>query len=399
VVERALANNADIDIAIARVREARANAKFAEAQMAPLSTIGISGGQARTVVLGKGVTALAGQPQVNISYDLDLFGRLRDASASAQAALVASAAGRDTVMLAVASTAAAGYIGLLGLDARLGVSRATLVARADALHFARRRAEAGYTSRLELQQAQAEYDAAEQLVPAAELAVSRAENSLSVLLGNTPHAIENRGTLADLAIPTIPAGLPSALLRRRPDVAAAESQLVATDRSLDSARAAMLPSVALTGMLGAALSTAFANPVSLFAAGGSVFSPLLDGGRLRSQADAAAARRDEAAYAYRKVALTAFREVEDGLVSLDRLAQEDVAARHQVTALREALRIASNRYREGYSPYLDQIDAQRGLLAAQLVAVQIESDRLIAAVALYQALGGGWGAQATGVSR
>ncbi|CAG9166561.1 Outer membrane protein OprM [Cupriavidus pampae] len=390
LVERAMTRNVDLELAVARVEEARAAASVALAQTAPQVTIGINGGKARTVVLGKGVTAWAGQPQVNIAYDLDLFGRLASANDAARATLLASAAGRDAVALAVASTTAIAYFALRGLDARLEIARATLVARADALRFAQRRADAGYTSRLELQQAQAEYEAARQLVPSAELAVSHAENALSVLLGDVPGSIARGKVLEDLDVPRIPAGLPSDLLRRRPDVAAAEAMLVASDSTLDAARAAMLPNVALTGSLGVALSTAFVNPVSLFSLGGTILSPLLDGGRLRAQSEVAAARRDQAAFAYRKVALTAFREVEDNLVSLDRLAEEEVAQRHQVDALREALRLASNRYREGYSPYLDQIDAQRGLLAAQLVAVQIQSDRLTTAIALYQALGGGW---------
>lgn len=390
LVTRALEQNADVEMAIARVAEARATVRIALALTAPQVTGAINGGRAKSVVLGKGVTAWAGQPQLNVAFDFDVFGRAASEQASARAALGASEASRDAVTLAVASTTAASYITLRGLDARLDISRATLAARAEALRFATRRAEAGYTSRLELQQAKAEFEAARQLVPAAELAVSRAENALCILLGETPHPIARGKPLDDLAVPAVPEGLPSTLLRRRPDVAAAEAQVVASDATLDAARAAMLPSVALTGSLGLALSTAFVNPVSLFATGASVLSPILDGSRLRSQSDAAAARRDQAALAYRKVALTAFREVEDGLVTLARLNEEGAAARNEVEALRDALKLAANRYREGYSPYLDQIDAQRGLLAAQLVSVQLQSERLVAAVVLYQAMGGGW---------
>ncbi|WP_457349526.1 efflux transporter outer membrane subunit [Sphingomonas sp. UYP23] len=390
LVKRALAHNPDIDVAASRVAEARALARLARAQQAPLVTVGAGAGEARTVVLGQGVDALAAAPQASASYDLDLFGRLSQASASARATLLATQDARDAVALAVASTAASGYIALLGLDERVVTTRSTLDARADALALARRRAKAGYTSQLELAQAEAEYRAAEQLVPAAELAVTRQENALSILVGDPPRAIDRGARLAALRTPAIPDGLPASLLRRRPDIASAEATLVATDRTLDSSRAALLPNISLTGSGGLALSTALANPITLFSAGASILSPLFDGGRLRAQVDASAARRDQAAFSYKRTALGAFREVEDGLATFDRLGEQQVAVSQQVTALQTSLRISTNRYREGYAPYLDQLDAQRGLLTAQLVAIQIETDRLNAVVTLYQAMGGGW---------
>lgn len=390
LVEQALARNTDIAIAATRVEEARALARLAQAQQLPSATIGAGAGESRTVVLGRGVDAFAGSPQASISYDLDLFHRLSSASASARASLLAASDTQASVALAVASTTASSYIALLGLDARLATTRATLASRADALRLARRRAETGYTSRLELAQAQSEYDAAAQLVPVAELAISRQENALSIMVGDTPGAIERGPGLDALTTPAIPEGLPADVLRKRPDIAAAEAALVASDRSLDSARAALLPNVSLTGSGGVALSTALSNPISLFAFGGSILSPLFDGGRLRSQADAVTARRDQAAFAYRRTVLTAFREVEDGLAAVDRLGVQRKLVDDQVAALTETLRFATNRYREGYAPYLDQIDAQRNLLATQLVAIQVETDRLNAVVTLYQAMGGGW---------
>lgn len=392
LVERALAQNTDLALAASRVDEARALARLARAQQAPLATAGISGGEARTVVLGRGVDALAGSPQVAISYDLDLFGRLSQASTSARASLLAAQGARDAMALAVASTTASSYIALLGLDARLATIRATLDARAEALRIARRRASLGYTSQLELQQAQSEYQATAQLVAPAELAITRQENALNLLVGEASTAVARGVGLDALTAPPIPAGLPSSLLRRRPDVASAEASLVAGDRTLDSARAALMPNLSLTGSAGWALSSALNDPITLFSLGGSLLAPPLDGGRLKAQAAAAAARRDQAAFIYRRTALTAFREVEDGLASVDRLDAQQVAIDSQIVALRETLRLAANRYREGYAPYLDQLDAQRGLLAAQLVSVQARTDRLVALVTLYQAMGGGWDA-------
>jgi outer membrane protein, multidrug efflux system len=294
------------------------------------------------------------------------------------------------VKLAVASSAAAGYIGLRSLDARLAVVRDTVTARAESLRVAQRRAQQGYATQLELEQAEAEYHATEQLVPALQLAIARQENGLSALLGENPRAIERGIALAALTIPSVPTMLPAELLRRRPDLAQAEQQIVAADRSLDSARAAFLPSIRLGASGGYVDSTLIQDPVGIFSIGGSILAPLFEGGRLRAQADTAAARRDQAAYSYRKVALNSFREVEDALAAVQRTSEQELVLRQQRDALARALLQATNRYRAGYSSYLEQLDAQRGLLSADLSLVQANNDRLSAAVSLFQALGGGW---------
>jgi len=391
LVVRALANSPDLGSAAARVEEARAAVRLTRAQQAPLVSAGVPLSDGQTVSpLGRPSDAIGVQPLVQASYDLDLFGRLRQASAAARAQALASEGARDTVRLAIAAGVASGYITLRALDRRLGVARDTLAARSEALRIARRRATTGYTSNLELRQAEGEYHAAEQLVPQAQLLIARQENALSVLIGDAPGPIARGLPLERLLPPAIPDGLPADLLRRRPDLFQAEQALVATDRSLDSARAAMLPGLSLTGSAGVVLSTALANPIGVFSIGGSVLSPIFDAGRLRAQADAAVARRDAAAFAYRRTALTAFREVDDSLAGVLRSGQQATALAAQRAALAGALRNASNRYRAGYSSYIDQLDAQRGLLNAELTLIQAQADRLTAYVTLYQALGGGW---------
>lgn len=388
---RALAANPDLAVAAARIAEARAQFRLARAQLTPQVTGSAPETAGQTLSpFGTPSDALGAQPGIQISYDLDLFGRLRQASRAAQAQLLASQGARDTVRLGIVSSVATGYITLRALDRRLDVARQTLVARADGLGIARRRAETGYTSNLERRQAEAEYRATEQLVPQAQLAIARQENALALLLGETPGAIPRGLSLDRLSAPAIPDGLPADLLRRRPDLFQAEQVLVAADRSLDSSRAALLPNIALTGSAGIVLSTALADPVGVFSIGGSLLSPIFDGGRLRAQADAAAARRDQAAFAYRRTALIAFREVDDSLAGVLRSGQQAMALDGQRAALAGALRNATNRYRAGYSTYLDQLDAQRGLLSAELSLVQARADRLNAYVALYQAFGGGW---------
>ena len=400
LVERALGNNPDVEIAASRIEEARAAAALARAQLSPQIGGTVPETQGQTLSpLGTPSRAFATQPAITASFDLDLFGRLRLASRAARAQLLASEGARDTLRLATIAGTASGYITLRALDERLAIARQTLAARADALRIARRRYETGYSSRLEYRQAEAEYAATAQLVPAAELAISRQENALSLLTGDAPRAIPRGLPLNQLARPPIPDGLPADLLRRRPDLFQAEQTLVAADLTLDSQRAAFLPNLALTGSAGVVLSTALSEPVGLFSLGASVLAPIFDAGRLRAQADIATARRNQAAFAYRRTALTAFREVDDALAGVRLTAEQASDLEQQTAAAQGALQNASNRYRAGYSAYIEQLDAQRNLLSAELALVQARADRLTSYVALYHAMGGGWSraeADATG---
>ena len=391
LVARALANNVDIAVAASRVEEARAAEALARAQLSPQVGGTLPETQGQTLSpFGTPSQAVGFQPALSASYDLDLFGRLRQASRAARAQLLASEGARDTVRLATAASTASGYVTLRALDQRLAIARDTLAARAEALRIARRRFEAGYSSRLEYRQAQAEYAATAQLVPAAELAIARQENALALLTGDPPRAIPRGLPLDRLAAPAIPDGLPAGLLRRRPDLFQAEQALVAADRTLDSQRAAFLPNLSLTGSAGLVLSTALADPVGVFSIGASVLAPIFDGGRLRAQQGVAVARRDQAAFVYRRAALVAFREVDDALAGVGRTGEQAEDLAEQATAARGALANATSRYRAGYSSYLEQLDAQRSLLTAELSLVQAEADRLTSHVALYQAMGGGW---------
>ncbi|WP_184648719.1 efflux transporter outer membrane subunit [Sphingopyxis sp. JAI128] len=391
LVERALANNSDIGVAAARVREARANVALARAQTLPAIDATLGGGRSRSVnPFGQPGEQNFAQPQVQVAYEVDLFGRLDDQKAAARDQYFASEAAHDAVRLSVAAAAAANYVTLRGLDARLEVARATVEARAESLRIAKSRVGSGYSPKLELEQAQAEYDATAQIVPQIELAIARTEDALSLLVGDTPRAIGRGDTLAALTVPPVPDGLPSELLRRRPDVAQAEYQLAATDRNLAAARKRFLPQLRLTSAAGAAFSTLLADPVTIWSVGGSILAPIFQGGRLTAQADVAGAQRDQAAFAYRRTALTAFREVEDALAAVRLIDRQMLFARSQRDALAEGLRLATNRYREGYSPYLEQLDAQRGLLGAELSLIQLRAEALSARIQLFQAMGGGW---------
>jgi len=392
LVETALANNTDLAITAARVEEARYGYQTAEGALLPSLNASGAGAYSRSIssVTGRPVTQTAGEADLPLSYELDLSGRLRNTSKAALASLQTSGYAREATRLSVAGTVASGYITLRALDERLALLKDTLTTREQALSAARRRADTGYSPRLELQQAQAEYNTAQQLIPVVELAIRRQEDTLSLLLGDNPHAIERGADLGHLAMPAVPVSLPSDLLRNRPDVAQAEAQIVAADRSLDVARGAFMPTIRLTASGGYASSDLLPHGYDVFSLGGNIVQPLFQGGRLKAQAGAAASRRDQAAHAYKKAALNAFREVEDSLAAVDKINAQQVILTDQTTVLAEAYRLASNRYKAGYSPYLEQIDAQRTLLAAQLNLIQTQADHLNAVVGLYQALGGGF---------
>jgi NodT family efflux transporter outer membrane factor (OMF) lipoprotein len=332
-----------------------------------------------------------GEPAVTMSFDADLFGRLSSISAAAQASLLATRAAQVDVHLMVAATAAREWFTLRALDARLATLQATLEARAQTVRLVRRRFDVGYAAQLDVAQAEAEYRSAQQQIPMTELAISRTENALCLLLGRSPGPIDRGDPSLQPTLPLIPATVPASLLRRRPDIVESEEQLVAADRALDASRAAFMPDLQLSANFGRVASSLLTNgPYDLFSVGASVLAPIFDAGRLQAQQDGTAARRNAAAFTYRKTVLAAFSQVEDALSGTQRLEQQLEALGKQKDALESSLAIATSRYKAGYSPFLDQLDAQRSLLSVQLALAQTRADQLNAYVTLFQALGGGW---------
>lgn len=391
LVRQALAYNTDIHSAVARMAEVHALYRLAQEQMEAHASVQVDGArQSAPSAVGKQLIQNPRQWQFVSAYEADLFGRLAHSSAAAHASLLATVAAQQTVQMSVAASVASGYLHLQALDQRLLILKQTLAARDAALHVARRRAQQGYSAQLEQAQAEAESQAAAQQIFPLELAIRRQEHALSVLLGEAPHAIVRSVRAAAAAWPVVPAGLPSSLLRRRPDLVQAEMQLVAADQSLGAARDAFLPSVRLTLAGGYADSDVIAHPIKLFQLGGSVLAPIFERARLQSQMDGATARRDQAAFAYRKAVLTALREVEDALAAIAASSAQEQQLCAQRAAQARLHAMASQRYRAGYAAYLEQIDAQRGLLAVELSLLQAQDERRLATVALIQSLGGGW---------
>jgi NodT family efflux transporter outer membrane factor (OMF) lipoprotein len=398
LVHRALARNGDVRVALSRLQEFQARIRVADSAREPSLTASVSPGRARAIGgLGFPVeaTSLAGNLQA--SYELDLFGKLAKASAAARADLQTQQALAAATALAVAANTASGYLNLRGLDAQLALAKATLVSRERSLALAKRQFDVGYSSRLDWAQAQAEYHATAAAVPQLERSIGQQENALAVLVGSSPGTaggtIARGAPLDQLRVPVIDAGLPSSLLRRRPDVVQAELAAVAADASLAVARDQMLPSIRLnasTGLQAYSLTQLLNAPYLLWGVGGSVLAPIFEGGRLEAQADIAASLRDRALLGYETVVRNAFADADNALSAVSRLDAQLAETLLRQQAASEVLRVAHRRYANGYASYLEELDAQRTAFATDQAVLQLRTAALAARVDLFRALGGGW---------
>lgn len=391
LVEAALQHNTDVLLASSRVDIAREQINLSRASLLPSldAVLGVGRSQELGVLGISRSTAV--QPGLQLSYEVDVWGRLRRLREAADVQYQASQAERDTVRLAVASTTARAYVSLLSLDMQRYVTLETVESRLQSLRLAEDLAEMGYSSELELTQAQSEYEAAAQLLPQIGQAIAEQENALRLLTGQLPGPIERGGDLLALALPPLPGALPSELLRRRPDIRQAELVLAASDLNLDAQRDRFLPQVQLSASVGRLYVNALDfDPVRVWDIGASVLAPLFSGGRLEAGVAVATAQRDQAAYAYRASALNAFAEVENALSAVQNSAEQIRRLTARRETLARSLAIAEDRYRSGYSSYLAALDAQRNLFNTELAAVQAREAQLNALISLYQALGGGW---------
>ena len=396
LVSEALAGSPDLAIATERVRQAEAQVRVAGASLFPTIDLGL-GTSSRSASDNRGSTTTnATSATLSASYELDLWGKNRAGVRSAQSSLQATAYDRDAARLTLISGVATSYFETLSLRGRLAVGRENLAIAERVRDLVAARVRNGANSALDL----ARQEATVLTQRAALLPLEQQERqtlaALAVLIGRVPEGFDVKATgLADLSVPAINPGLPAELLVRRPDLASAEAQLAASNADLAAARAALLPSIQLTGSAG----TASAALLS-FASGGTstigialaLLQPIFDGGRLRGQKSIAESRERELVEAYRKTILAAFKDVEDALVAASRQSQQETLQQQVQAQAREALRLAEIRYREGVDDLLTVLDAQRTLFNAQDQLAQLRLNRLGAAVSLYKALGGGWNA-------
>ena len=401
LVAAALERNADVRFAVARIEEADANLRVANAAFLPEIDLGGNANRTRfstTTVLPAppGIPAVRNDVRLALgtSFELDFWGRLRRSVESVRAQLLATRYAKDVVALTLQGLTAQAYFALRSLDAQVIVTRETMLTREDALAYVRSRAKGGVASELEVAQAEgARADIATQLK---DLELQRAliEHQLATLTGRLDLVVAV-GDLRTLPMPPLPpSGLPSALLERRPDIQQAEQQLVSANAQIGVAKAAMFPTISLTGFAGgesATLSTLLSNRDSgIWSIGFGLNLPIFDAGRYRALTDAAVARQHQAVASYQKAVETGFREVADALASVRQTASAEGDYQASVDAARRALRLSRLRYEAGYSPFLEVLDAQRTANASELAALRNRQSLLSATVDLMKALGGGW---------
>ncbi len=402
LVASALERNADVRMAVARIEEADANLREAGAAFLPEIDLGASGSRSRissrtATPLPPGTATVRNNVRLTAStaFELDFWGRLRRALEAARAQSLASHYAKDVVTLTLAGLTSQAYFSLRSLEAQIAVARETLATRDETLDMVRKRVQGGIASGLEASQAEvARADAATQLKDL-QRQRSLAEHQLGTLTGRLDLALPASSN-ALLALPTPPTprtGLPSALLERRPDIRQAEQQLVSANAQIGVARAAMLPTISLTGSYGGesqALARLLESGSRIWSIGFGLTLPIFDWGRLAARSDAAEARARQALAAYQKAAETAFREVADALTNVEQAAASERDLQDRAASARNALRLARLRYEAGYSAYLEVLDAQRSANEAELAVVRNRQTRLSASVDLMKALGGGW---------
>ncbi|MRS88808.1 efflux transporter outer membrane subunit [Enterobacteriaceae bacterium RIT714] len=394
-VDQALQNNSDVLIARERVNEYQARVYAADGSLFPSLDASAGGTRARSqsAATGLPVYSTLYKGSLTASYDVDIWGVNRSTSNAAQASLDAQKAAAAAADLTVASSVASGYVTLLSLDEQLRVTRSTLKSREEAFNLAKRQFETGYSSRLELMQSDSELRSTRAQIPLLQHQIAQQENALSLLVGTNPAGLPRNPHFESVTPLTLPSQLPSSLLNRRPDIVQAQRQLIATDATLAASRASLLPSIDLTAtgsIQDRTLSDLLDNPLQLWSVGGSILAPLLNRQALNAQVDISQSQRNQALYSYEKTVRNAFREVNDSLDAIARYQEQLTELSAQQDVAQETLRIAQNRYRNGYSSYLDVLDAQRTLFSVQTNVVQVKNNLLLAQIDLYKALGGGW---------
>ncbi|MCU5775344.1 efflux transporter outer membrane subunit [Erwiniaceae bacterium BAC15a-03b] len=398
LVEQALRNNPDILTARSRVVQYRAQLRATQGDNFPTLDAGVNASRARTIsaATGQPIQSTTFQGVLQSSYEVDIWGARSSSIGAANYSLAAQQAAASAAELTVASSVASGYLTLCALDEQLRVTESTLATRENSLNLAQRQYESGYTSRLEWVQAASEYQTAKAQIPQLQHQISEQENALSILVGMNPREIARASDFNQIKPQPLPAVMPSQLLQRRPDIVQAQRQLLAADKTLQSSQAKLLPSLNLTAsgtLQSSVLHQLVDNPFRLWSVGGSVLAPLLNREALTAQVDVSMAERNQALYNYEKVVRSAFSEVNNDVDAIQRSQQQLAELEKQQEIVSEALRIARNRYQNGYASYLDELDAQRTLFSTQLSVVQLKNSLLLAQIDLYRALGGGWNQQ------
>ena len=401
LVRAAIVQNYDVRLAVARINAARANVGLARSDQFPqivgsldaTTSRGSSNGQFGPTAGGR--TRTIGNVFLNLlSFELDVWGRKRQQTKAARAELRASEEDRKAVLTTVVGDVAAGYFSLLELDSELDIAKRTLVTREESLRLIKLRQQNGLSTALDVRQAEELVYQASKTIPDTERLIGQTENQLSFLTGANPGSI-TRGQPLDKqeTLPTVPTGLPSSLLERRPDIRAAEENLAARNALVSVAKKAFFPSISLTGLLGFQsdqLSSLFTGPSRAWTFVPQITQPIFTGGRLKSNLKFAKADQEFAVVQYQQTIQNAFREVSDALIQYRKIREVRTQQELLVATLQDRSRLAHLRYEGGVDTLLNALDSDRELFNAEVDLTAAKRDELLSLVQLYKALGGGW---------
>lgn len=402
LIQEALAHNYDLREAVARIDAARANLGITRSEQFPTivaSADVINQRQSRSSAFDLPEPIKRdrsfGSVLLNLlTFEIDIWGRLRKQTAAARFDLLATEEARKAVITTLVSDVATAYFGLRELDFELDISRRTLISREESLRLIQLRQQRGVATMLEVRQAEELVYDAREVIPALEQGIEQTENFLSFLTGRNPSAIERGVSLTDQQMPpTVPAGLPSDLIERRPDIRAAENSLMAANARIGVAKAEYFPRISLTSFLGyesGQLTSLFSGSRNIWSLAGQVTQPIFTGGRIKSNVRFTQAQRDFLLVDYQQTIQAAFREVSDSLIAYQKIREVRTQRGLLVETLRDRSRLSYLRYTGGVATLLDALDADRELFEAERSLALARRDELLSVVQLYKALGGGW---------
>jgi NodT family efflux transporter outer membrane factor (OMF) lipoprotein len=402
IVSTALKQNFDLRIAAERIEQARQQVGITRANLFPFLDFGAGFNSVRNssaganvfVPRGTNLSASYTQAGAQLSWELDVWGRIRRLTESARAQYFATEEGRRAITVSLVSEVMATYFQLLELDLELNVSRKTRDIAENSLKLVRLRRDRGAASGLDVRQAEQLLYTATAQIAAVERSITQTENALSLLQGNAPDAQKRGGTLDQIKVPDrLPAGLPSALIERRPDIRQAEQNLIAANAQIGAAKALYFPQFSLTGFAGGqsrSLLDILTAPARMYNIAPSMLVPIFRAGQIRSQVRLTEAQQRELLVRYEQSIVTALREVSDALVEFERTREQRTEQGELVRALTETVQLSEARYKGGLDSYLQVLDAQRNLFAGELTLAQLQFRERGAVLQLYRALGGGW---------
>jgi len=389
LIQTGLKNNYDIRIAFARIEEARASFKIARGQQWPQISAQADGGWQQQALPGGRTSEYSMLSAVGqVSWEIDIWGKLRRSKEAARANLFAQTAYQQSVRITLINEIVSNYFDLLEFDNELQITRESVSIRQKSLELVRNKMIAGTASGLVVAQAEAELDLAMTKIPILEMKIGESENYLSVLLGETPHLINRgRAMMDQLNLPEIQTpGIPAQLILRRPDIIEAEQNLVTANANIGVARAMMLPALGISGSIGSAF-----NPTNfVYSALGNLVAPIFGGGQLRQGIKKAQAQKEQLLNTYQYTIINSLREVSNALLAYKKQGEIVQSQQATVNAAQTSFDLSNQLYNSGYASYLDVINAQQTLFTAQIDLSLAQSDALTAVVNLYTALGGGW---------